>query len=90
MDIYSIQWNDDDIAHIARHGIDPIEVEDICFEKHFANKGRYGRYVLYGQSHTGRYIKLILERLYDHVFRTITAYDMTESEKHNYKSKKSW
>ena len=83
-------WNDDDIEHIALHGINPAEVEDVCFDQHISIRGRYGRYVLYGQSSEGKYIKLILERLHDHVFRPVTAYDMKESEKHNYKIKRSW
>jgi len=90
MKINSLTWNDDDIEHIADHGINPAEIEDMCFNQHISIKGRYGRYVLYGQSSEGRYIKLILERLYDHVYRPVTAYDMTESEKHNYKIKRSW
>jgi uncharacterized DUF497 family protein len=68
MDVYSLEWNDDDVAHIERHGINPAEVEDICFEKNIAIKGRYGRYILYGQTRTGRYIKLVLEKLHDHIF----------------------
>jgi uncharacterized DUF497 family protein len=90
MKIISIEWNDLDIEHIADHGVDPAEVEDICFDRHVSFRGRLGRYVVYGQSSAGRYIKLILEKLYDHIFRSVTAYDMTESEKHNYKLKKSW
>ena len=90
MKIISLEWNDDDMEHIALHGINSVEVEDICFDRHVSFKGRFGRYVVYGQSSAGRYIKLILERLYDHIFRSVTAYDMTESEKHNYKLKKSW
>jgi uncharacterized DUF497 family protein len=90
MRISSLQWNDDDMEHIALHGINPAEIEDVCFNQHISIRGRFGRYILYGQSSAGRYIKLILEKLYDHVFRPVTAYDMTESEKHNYRLKKSW
>ena len=90
MKIVSLEWNEDDIEHIAHHGISSAEVEDVCFNSHIAVKGRFGRYVLYGQSSVGRFIKLILEKLYDHIFRPVTALDMTESEKHNYKLKKSW
>ena len=90
MKIISLEWNEDDVEHTACHGINPTEVEDVCFNPHIAVKGRFGRYVLYGQSSAGRFIKVILEKLYDHIFRPVTALDMTESEKHNYKLKKSW
>jgi len=90
MKIFSLEWNDGDVAHIADHGINPAEVEDICFNQHISIRGRFGRYVIYGQSSAGRYIKLILEKLYDHIYRPVTALDMTESEKHNYKIKRNW
>jgi len=90
MKIISLEWNDDNIEHVALHGINSAEVEDVCFNSHIAVKGRFGRYILYGQSSAGRFIKLILAKLYDHIFRCVTAYDMIESEKHKYKLKKSW
>jgi uncharacterized DUF497 family protein len=90
MKINSLAWDDENIEHIAQHEIDPVEVEDVCFNQHISIKGSNRRYVLYGQSSAGRYIKLILERLHGHVFRPVTAYDMKESEKHNYKIKRSW
>jgi len=90
MKIATLEWSDDDIVHIGAHGIDPVEVEDVCFERHIAIRGRYGRYILYGQTSTGRHIKLVLEKLYDHVYRPVTAYEMSVSEKHNYKLNKSW
>jgi len=89
MKIVAVEWSDDDLEHIAHHGINPAEVEDICFNQHISIRGRFRRYVLYGQSTAGRHIKLILERLYDHIYRPVTAYDMTDNEKHNYKLKKS-
>jgi hypothetical protein len=63
MKITSLEWNDGDVEHIAVHGINPAEVEDICFNQHMSVRGRFGRYVIYGQSSAGRYIKLILEKL---------------------------
>ena len=90
MKITSLEWDDGDVEHIAVHGINPAEVEDICFIQHISIRGRFKRYVLYGQSSSGRYIKLILEKLYDHIYRPVTALDMTEKEKHNYKIKKNW
>jgi uncharacterized DUF497 family protein len=90
MKIISLDWNDKDIEHIADHGINADEVEDVCFDQHISIGGRFGRYVIYGQSSAGRFIKLILEKLYDHVFRPVTAYGMTENEKHKYKLKKNW
>jgi uncharacterized DUF497 family protein len=90
MKIISLEWSDNDIEHIAYHGINPAEVESVCFDQHISIRGKFGRYILYGQNASGRHIKLVLERLYDHIYRPVTAYDMTVSEKHKYKLKKSW
>jgi hypothetical protein len=88
--ISSLEWDDENILHIARHSISPVEVEDVCYGKHIAYTGKFKRYILYGYSVSGRYIKLVLQRLYDSVFRTVTAYEMTDSEKHKFKQIKSW
>ena len=49
MKIVAVEWSDDDLEHIAHHGINPAEVEDICFNQHISIRGRFRRYVLYGQ-----------------------------------------
>ena len=90
MEISSLEWDDENILHIARHNIDPAEVADVCYGQHIAFKGKCSRYVLYGRSSSGRYIKLVLQKLYRCVLRPVTAYEMTDSEKHKFKQMKSW
>ena len=85
MKISGLQWDDENIEHIGRHGITPSEVEDVCFGPHIANHARYGRYVVYGKTNHGKYIRVVLKRLYGLMFRPKTAYPMTESEKKKYR-----
>jgi hypothetical protein len=85
MKICGLQWDDENIEHICKHGITPSEVEDVCFGPHVANRARYGRYLVYGKSYHGKYIRVVLKRLYGIMFRPKTAYSMTESEKKNYR-----
>jgi hypothetical protein len=48
MEIDEFQWDDVNIAHIARHGVSPDEVEDVAFDDApWIRKGRSGtRYML--------------------------------------------
>ncbi len=87
MKIGGLQWDDENIEHIGGHGITPSEVEDVCFGPHIAYPARYGRYLIYGKAYHGKYIKVVLEHLYEIMFRPKTAYPMTESEKKNHRKK---
>ncbi len=87
MKVGGLEWDDANIEHIGRHTITPAEVEDICFGTHIAYRGRHSRYVLYGQTSNGRHIRVVLVRLYGTMFRPVTAFDMSESEKRNYRKR---
>ena len=55
MIISELERDDQNIEHIARHGVDVSEVEDICFEPHLSFLGHNRRYILYGKTPDGRY-----------------------------------
>lgn len=81
MKVLELQWDESNVEHIGRHGIAPSEVEDVCFGEHVAIRGEHHRYVLYGQTDDGRYLKVVLQRQQGNVFRPITAFEMTERQK---------
>jgi len=85
--IESLHWDDEGIEHIARHGLSPVDIEDVCFGEHIAFRGRERRYILYGKTEGGSMIMVVLEQLYSKVFRPTTARAMTEREKHRYRKK---
>ena len=87
MKIESLHWDDVNIEHIARHGLSPVDVEDVCFGEHLVFRGRERRYILYAKTESGAMIMVVLERFYSQVFRPITARPMTEKEKHSYRKK---
>ena len=87
MKITGLEWDDENVEHINKHRVTPTEVGDVCFESHIAYPGKYDRYILYGQTANGRYLKVILKRLHATRFRPITAFDMSDSEKHNYRKR---
>jgi uncharacterized DUF497 family protein len=45
----------------------------------------HNRYRLYGQTSEGRYLFVVLEHIEGTVFKPITARDMTEGEKQNFR-----
>ena len=85
MRISQLEWDDDNVEHIARHEVTPQEVEDICFGLHIARKEFGGRYILAGQSAEGRYLNVVIETVSGSVFRPVTAFEMSETYKKSYR-----
>jgi len=91
-------WDEWNVEHIAGHNVEPEEVEEICYGRHLARRagsGKYGqtRYRVYGQTHAGRYLFIVLDRREGNEgsFYVVTARDMTEAEKNNYRKRwKQW
>jgi len=87
MKISSLQWDDANLEHIVgKHFLSPNDVEDVCFGAHCTFSVKYKRKAIYGQTRSGRYILVILQRLYGNVYRVITARDMSRSEKAKYRT----
>jgi hypothetical protein len=87
MNIGELNWDDNNIEHITRHGVAPQEVEDVCFGFHIYVRESGQRYVISGQSISGRYLNVVIERIGKGIFRPITAFEMSESYKRRYKRK---
>lgn len=80
MRLRSFEWNEINIAHIARHNVTPEEVEEAFESRHQILKSWAGRYALLGRSAAGRYL-LVAFIIRAGAVRTITARDMTAAEK---------
>ncbi len=87
MRIQDFEWDDENVEHIARHDVNPEEVEEACYLKPYVLRGRQGRYLVYSQTEEGRYLLVVGHYLGQGMFRVITARDMTESERRLYKNK---
>lgn len=85
MKIDNLAWDDENIEHIARHNVNPREVEDVCFMTHIFRKEGKQRYILSGQSADGRYLNVVIERVNKGMFRPITAFEMSENYKRRYR-----
>jgi uncharacterized DUF497 family protein len=81
------EWNEENIAHIARHGVRPSEVEEVFSLdpefRHFYTHASEERYRAYGFTARGRYLTIAYTERNEKV-RPITAWDMTRKEKKLY------
>lgn len=83
MRLRHLDWDEANIAHIARHNVTPGEVDEAFEEKHLIFKSRDGRYMLLGRSAAGRYL-MVAFAVKVGVARVITARDMNNAEKKRY------
>ena len=80
MRIKVFEWDEQNIDHIARHGVNPEEVEEACYNALLIlRKG--GLYLIYGQTYDGRYLLAVCRYRGRGIIRTVTARDMTDNEK---------
>jgi len=88
MKIIGLEWDDSSIEKtIVKHHLNPKEVEDVCFGIHYAITVRYKRRAIYGKADTGKYLKVILERLHGSTYRVITAFPMNRRDRQLYREK---
>lgn len=86
MYISRLDWDNYRIEHIARHDVEPHEVWEVCEDSlHLARREGRNRYRLYGQTVAGRYLFVVLEQVEATVYKPITARDMTDGEKRNFR-----
>ncbi len=86
MRINDIEWSQADIFHIARHGVEPEEVEEVCFEgEPFILRSRHNRYFALGQTKNGRYLTIVFEYLRQNKAKIITVRAMSEAERRLFK-----
>jgi uncharacterized protein len=79
-------WDEANVEHIARHGYEPDEVEEV-FESGFKiRKGRKSSYLCYGRTLDGRLEFIVFKRLGKRI-RVATARDMEDKERRMYLKK---
>lgn len=89
MQIDGLIWPWERIEHIARHGVTPEEVEEVCFGHAFVqrakSKGENPVYYILGQTGAGRCLFCVVIRFPDGNGYPVTARDMTTKEKRRYR-----
>ncbi len=88
MKIHQIIWPEDRIDHIASHGIDPDEVEDVCFGQALVlrakSKGENPVYYVLSQTAEGRYLFCVVIQFPDGNGYPVTARSMTRKERQRF------
>lgn len=59
MQEYEFWWDDDNIDHIADHGVEPYEVEEVITNKLWLKRGGKGKYLAYGQTDAERFLIVV-------------------------------
>ncbi len=86
MRVDRLEWDNYRVEHVARHNVEPDEVQEVCDDpRHVARTEGQNRYRLYGQTQDGRYLFLVLERISGATYKPITAREMTDGERHGYR-----
>ena len=63
MVITELIWTDDNVDHLAEHGVTPREVQDVIWDNpRFERRRGRQRYHVYGQTSGGRYLFVVLEK----------------------------
>lgn len=89
MQIQELIWPADRVAHISRHGVQPEEVEEVCFGEALVqrakSRGKNPVYYVLGQTSSGRHLFCVIIQFSDGRGFPVTARPMTRKEKERYK-----
>jgi uncharacterized DUF497 family protein len=81
MEIRRFDWDESNCDHVARHGVDPDEVEEVFVQKRFTQRSRRGTYVTYGRTFGGRLLFVAWVKKPGGILRPITARPMVAAER---------
>lgn len=83
-----VVWTEDSEAHIARHGVTPLEVEQALYARpRLTAPGREGVTEVLGTSDAGRHLLIVVTESADGRDFVVTARDMTDTEKRLFREK---
>ncbi len=74
-------WDDENVAHIARHAVSPDEVEEALVGDPVVIRGGDDRYLAYGRTENDRWLFVVYVTRPRGRVRVLTARNMTEGEK---------
>jgi uncharacterized DUF497 family protein len=86
-DLKGFDWDLHNVSHVARHGVEPAEVEEAVGRPHAIipsdNVGGEKRWKLFGTSAAGRYLVVVFT-IRDQRLRPVTAHTMNRRERKIY------
>lgn len=93
MKIHEFIWPQDRVEHIARHGVHPEEVEEVCFGHALVQRtkssGANPVYYVLGQTTAGRHLFCVVIQFPDGKGFPVTARPMTRKEQRRFRQWKN-
>ena len=85
IDVKQLVWDSWNVEHMARHGVLPDEVEQVCQRRPFVEHGYSGRLRLIGSTTTHRVLAVILApKAIAGVYYPVTARPASRKERRHY------
>ena len=87
MDVVEIEWDDDNVEHLAAHHIEPDEVEEVFARPFIRRRGgtdARDRYRVLGRTASGRFLTLVVQYKAGGVIRPFTGWEMRSNERELY------
>lgn len=89
VNIKQLIWDEWNIAHIARHQVIPKEVEEVCSSDPVIQTGKKGRLLVYGLTHSGRMVTVVLDpEPEEGIYYPVTARPTAKKEGEIYRQEK--
>lgn len=83
-----VRWTRWSEEHVAAHAVTPGELEAVLFDPpRWVAAGREGATLVFGQTHEGRYLFLVVVEEEGGAVVIVTARDMNDSERRTYRRK---
>ncbi len=88
--IRRLVWDPWNVAHIARHGVTPEEVEEVCHGEPVVQVGKKGRSLVFGPTLSSRMLTVVLdsESLPRGMYYPVTARPCSRREQAIYASER--
>lgn len=86
IEIPLLVWDEWNVAHIARHGVSPEDVEQVCHADHHVSETYDGRLRLIGLTAQGRMLTVILAPKDEGVYYPVTARSASKKERALYRA----
>ena len=83
--VRELVWDGWNVAHIARHGVTPHEVEAVCRGFTHASRTYKGRLRVIGQTASGRMLTVILAPVECEIYYPVTARPASRRERRTYR-----
>lgn len=77
-------WDEDTVDHLAEHGVSPEEAQEVCRRSPYVLRTRGGRYIVLGQTASGRYLTIVVAPRSGGYATLVTARGMTDAERRRY------